>query len=494
VGIGTAAPIYPLQIASASVSGIGVVISNVTGNYAQLGFVGTGHSYQVGVGNAAAGSMASKYFVYDSNGSVFRMVIDSSGNVGIGTTTPTNLLSLSGAAAPTFWMERGTAAGNRLTVQAGGGLSGGTNENGGTLTLASGISTGTGLSGINFNIYKAAGSTGTADNAATTAMTITGAGNVGIGTTAPATLLHVRSAASTDAEGRVDVTSGFNKSILGLANGGTDFGQLYFDNSNNNLVLIQKYTLGNLTFGTNSAERMSIDINGNVGIGTTSPDASLDISQKTDAVSLPVGTTGTRPTGVNGMIRYNSAVPGLEAYVNGVWSTLQSSGTTSGVLGVANGGTGDSTLTAHGVVVGEGTSPLATTSAGAIDTVLVGNGASSDPTFSASPILSGTITDLQSIGSTSTDGVVLQNTKPRGEVRQSREPMPVPSGGSVSTGDVVRNQLAISAEPLAWVIIDKELVSAASAVPCPRYVTACIGTINRCNCRLPACVNTVAVG
>jgi hypothetical protein len=145
---------------------------------------------------------------------------------------------------------------------------------------------------------------------------------------------------------------------------------------------------------------------GLIGIGSVSPASSLDISQKTDAVSLPVGTTGTRPTGVNGMIRYNSALPGLEAYVNGVWSTVQSSGTTSGVLGVlgvANGGTGDSTLTAHGVVVGEGTSAAAVTAAGAVNTMFVGNGASADPTFTGAPTLSGTITDLQSIGAVSTD-------------------------------------------------------------------------------------------
>ena len=52
---------------------------------------------------------------------------------------------------------------------------------------------------------------------------------------------------------------------------------------------------------------------GSAELGTTSPTVSLDLSQKTDAVSLPVGTTGTRPIGVNGMIRYNSTLPGMEA-------------------------------------------------------------------------------------------------------------------------------------------------------------------------------------
>src|SRR6185503_2655455 len=62
-------------------------------------------------------------------------------------------------------------------------------------------------------------------------------GNVGIGITSPAQLLHVRSASGTDAEIRIDVTSGPNKSILGLANAGNLYGKLYLDNSNNNLIL-----------------------------------------------------------------------------------------------------------------------------------------------------------------------------------------------------------------------------------------------------------------
>jgi hypothetical protein len=56
------------------------------------------------------------------------------------------------------------------------------------------------------------------------------------------------------------------------------------------------------------------------------------------------------------------------------------------------------------------TGAVQTTAAGAANTVLVGNGATSNPTFSASPTLSGVITDVQSIGSLTTDGLVLQNT------------------------------------------------------------------------------------
>lgn len=51
----------------------------------------------------------------------------------------------------------------------------------------------------------------------------------------------------------------------------------------------------------------------------------------------------------------------------------------SGQVVVANGGTGLATLTAHGLLVGEGTSNVAAVAAMALDTLLQGKGASADP-------------------------------------------------------------------------------------------------------------------
>jgi len=55
------------------------------------------------------------------------------------------------------------------------------------------------------------------------------------------------------------------------------------------------------------------------------------------------------------------------------------------VRGVAAGGTGAATLTAHGVLVGEGTGAVVATSAGTATQVLTSNGAAADPTFQAVP-------------------------------------------------------------------------------------------------------------
>jgi len=50
-------------------------------------------------------------------------------------------------------------------------------------------------------------------------------------------------------------------------------------------------------------------------------------------------------------------------------------------VSVADGGTGVDTLTAHGVLIGDGTDPVAVTGAGTAGQVLTSNGALADPTF-----------------------------------------------------------------------------------------------------------------
>ena len=56
-----------------------------------------------------------------------------------------------------------------------------------------------------------------------------------------------------------------------------------------------------------------------VGIGSTGPEVSLDISQRNDAIGLPKGTTAQRPTGVEGFIRFNSTSKALEIYDGTKW-------------------------------------------------------------------------------------------------------------------------------------------------------------------------------
>lgn len=67
-------------------------------------------------------------------------------------------------------------------------------------------------------------------------------------------------------------------------------------------------------------ERVRIGYTGNIGISSAIPKVSIDISEKTDAVALPVGTTAQRPsTAYGGYIRWNSTSSALEVYNGTNW-------------------------------------------------------------------------------------------------------------------------------------------------------------------------------
>lgn len=69
--------------------------------------------------------------------------------------------------------------------------------------------------------------------------------------------------------------------------------------------------------------------------------------------------------------------------------TLVDLGAQKGIVPVVNGGSGVATLTAHGVVLGEGTANVAVTSAGSAGAPLVSGGASADPSFTTLTVSGG---------------------------------------------------------------------------------------------------------
>ena len=76
---------------------------------------------------------------------------------------------------------------------------------------------------------------------------------------------------------------------------------------------------GGLTVDTST---LVVDASNNrVGIGNASPDVSLDIGSFTDAIHMPVGTTAQRPSGAAGYFRYNSTLQKFEGYTTG-WGDI----------------------------------------------------------------------------------------------------------------------------------------------------------------------------
>lgn len=75
-------------------------------------------------------------------------------------------------------------------------------------------------------------------------------------------------------------------------------------------------------FVGNTTEVARLTGAGFLGIGTNNPSASLDMSQRTDAVILPQGTTAQRPaTPSTGMYRFNTTIGAVEYYNGFTWVT-----------------------------------------------------------------------------------------------------------------------------------------------------------------------------
>jgi hypothetical protein len=98
VGIGTSSPSTKLEISGNEATANFIVATN-TDAFAWSGFrlrnTGTsGRSYDIGLGgNSSGASTAGNFYVYDNTAGAQRITLDSSGRVGIGTTSPRSLLS-----------------------------------------------------------------------------------------------------------------------------------------------------------------------------------------------------------------------------------------------------------------------------------------------------------------------------------------------------------------------------------------------------------------
>jgi len=268
--------------------------------------------------------------------------VDTAGNVGIGTTTPAGILHLEGGDL----YERKSAANANIVLQ-----TFSTNANNqsilymdksssatlGTTTetvnaedlgriIARGVNSSSSLIGAAQVFFEQDGEAGadyvpgrilfltaTDSAAAGTRMTIKSTGRIGIGTSSPDQNLHMHEASSdncyleftNDTTGQT-ATNGF---YVGIA---SDESARIWNKENTDMY-----------FYTNDTERMRILADGNVGIGTTSPETSakLDISSTTGALLVPRMTTTQMNalTAVNGMIIYDSTLNKFMFYENGSW-------------------------------------------------------------------------------------------------------------------------------------------------------------------------------
>ena len=156
---------------------------------------------------------------------------------------------------------------------------------------------------------------------------------VGINITTPAHPLDVVGKANFT--GDVDISGSID--ILGNIEVGD--GHLIGDDSNDNLVINSSsgesilvgsnqhifFNTGATSLTSQGTTRMIVNSSGKVGIGTSSPSYTLHVNS-TDGILIPVGTTAQRPTGAEGVFRYNSNDGQFEGYTASGWGAIAGSG------------------------------------------------------------------------------------------------------------------------------------------------------------------------
>ena len=104
---------------------------------------------------------------------------------------------------------------------------------------------------------------------------------------------------------------------------------VYFNNTAATVNASAGWFNGNAAFETQRSGNSYIttgtiitaNITGNLGFSKVASVA-IDVSNRTDAILLPMGTTAQRPTGANGMFRYNSTISRFEGYRDTAWGSL----------------------------------------------------------------------------------------------------------------------------------------------------------------------------
>ena len=316
VGIGDSSPDYKLDIIAATDDGI-----NIQGTRGFLRW----NSGDMEIRNE--GSYAMGFRTYDgSSALVERMRITSAGNVGIGTTSPDAKLRIDQDATATGLKVTGGSGGTNIAQfirDVGANASVNINASGGDPQIQFVSAGNTFALGVNSNTFEIADNSSLGAN---TRFSITNAGNVGIGTTAPYYKLDTRFSDTTTA------LSGGNSGNWG-SNG------IRIDNTNTTVGAMAlahfrvgdaDWHIGNKRVGTDQADfifanegatKMLIDHTGKVGIGTINPTSTLEIHSSAGAIpdttnsSLQLRDTSAVAANNGGSIVFSGIYTGTSGHI-----------------------------------------------------------------------------------------------------------------------------------------------------------------------------------
>ncbi|MDP1625231.1 MAG: tail fiber domain-containing protein [bacterium] len=266
VGIGTTTPGFSLTIS-------GSAQLAAQGNLS-LGLLNTGtggRSWRI-IASDSAGTLAGGIGLFDDVAGAYSFAVSPTGNFGIGTTSPSAKLSVTGSGTGTgrAFTVANSANVERFTVLDNGNVGIGTTSPSAKLSVT-GSGTGTG------NLLQLA------DSANTPRVTVLDNGNVGIGTVSATRKLEVYSSSSGNTIAGVKLK---NEGGAVGTSAAIDFDFFGSDSIGARIAGVRENT-GNfqsgLTFFTNSGgtgasivERLRITNEGNVGIGTTTPGTTIE--------------------------------------------------------------------------------------------------------------------------------------------------------------------------------------------------------------------------
>jgi len=293
VGSATVSPICILDVYrdDTSVASSFCIAQDGTGDPVQTFELVGGQQFAVGIDNSDGDKLKISASSVLANQTA--ITIDTSKNVGIGTTTPQTLLSLGSSADA-----------NKLSIY----------DNGAGDRFGFGQQSGEFVAFLNSSASKYSWYDDEA--LSNNLFTIKGTGNVGIGVDDPQDILHVK-AGSTDA-----VLTGLhlqNDIITATAGIALDFGIHTTDTVQNSRIISKRTSLANSDsqlqfwnrFGGSLQQGMVLDENGRLGVGATSPASRLDVRGDIRAGN------GTRyveleDDGIGPVLRF---VGGVEGYV-----------------------------------------------------------------------------------------------------------------------------------------------------------------------------------
>jgi len=293
LGVGTDTPSGRLEVVPESISGNEGIFVNQLGSHQSTIRFKSAHSVNSDYRIGASILVGSAFEIYSVNANASRLVVTCTGNVGIGTTSPSSKLDVSGADGR-IQSRVDSSDGSTINIRPNAGKCGWISYTENAVADRWGI----GVKNGDAKLYFASGNVGI--DGGTTRMVLDGSGNVGIGTTSPEGNLDVQGGDVTNVS-NFRTNGSANRYILSVGNiqngttldfraHGSCYSETLFGNSMTNasailgqpssgaVFAIGNYNTGPMVFGTSNAERIRITSAGCVGIGTSSPSYRLHVN------------------------------------------------------------------------------------------------------------------------------------------------------------------------------------------------------------------------